>query len=79
MGPNTMRRLCLRERRIKDKAQQKLTKLDHPNIVKLIDVFEDERHWCLVMELMQGGEVSNLTDLAFNAMSFNPNSFNQDF
>ena len=31
--------------------------MDHPNIVKFIDVFEDERHWCLVMELMQGGEL----------------------
>ena len=31
--------------------------MDHPNIVNLIDVFEDERHWCLVMELMQGGEL----------------------
>jgi len=29
-----------------------LKQLDHPNVVKLIDVFEDERHWCLVLELM---------------------------
>mgnify|MGYP006114861495 FL=1 len=34
-----------------------LKQVDHPNVVKLIDVFEDERHWCLVMELMQGGEL----------------------
>ena len=34
-----------------------LKTVDHPNIVKLIDVFEDERHWCLVMELMVGGEL----------------------
>ena len=34
-----------------------LKQLDHPNIVKLIDVFEDSRHWCLVMELMLGGEL----------------------
>jgi calcium/calmodulin-dependent protein kinase I len=34
-----------------------LKQVDHPNIVKLIDVFEDERHLCLVMELMQGGEL----------------------
>ena len=29
-----------------------LKQVDHPNIVKMVDVFEDERHWCLVMELM---------------------------
>jgi hypothetical protein len=23
----------------------------------MVDVFEDERHWCLVMELMTGGEL----------------------
>jgi len=45
-----------------DKAAMKveieiLKQVDHPNIVKLIDVFEDERHWCLVMELMNGGEL----------------------
>jgi len=34
-----------------------LKSLDHPNIVNLVDVFEDERHFCLVMELMQGGEL----------------------
>lgn len=34
-----------------------LKTVDHPNVVKLVDVFEDERHWCLVMELMQGGEL----------------------
>ena len=34
-----------------------LKQIDHPNVVKLIDVFEDERHWCLVMELMEGGEL----------------------
>ena len=34
-----------------------LKQVDHPNIVKLLDVFEDERHYCLVMELMLGGEL----------------------
>ena len=34
-----------------------LKQIDHPNVVKLIDVFEDERHWCLVMELIEGGEL----------------------
>ena len=34
-----------------------LMSVDHPNIVKLIEVFEDERHICIVMELMTGGEL----------------------
>ena len=34
-----------------------LRQVDHPNVVKLVDIFEDERHWCLVMELMEGGEL----------------------
>jgi serine/threonine protein kinase len=35
-----------------------LTHVDHPNIVKLYEVYEDESHYSLVMELMTGGEVS---------------------
>ncbi|CAE7945632.1 CPK3, partial [Symbiodinium necroappetens] len=31
--------------------------LDHPNILKLIDVFEDHRFIYLVMELCSGGEL----------------------
>lgn len=34
-----------------------LTQVDHPNIVKLYDIFEDEETYSLVMELMTGGEV----------------------
>jgi calcium/calmodulin-dependent protein kinase I len=34
-----------------------LTQVDHPNIVKLFEVFEDEKFYALVMELMTGGEV----------------------
>ena len=34
-----------------------LKQVDHPNIVKLIDVYEDETTFSLVLELMQGGEV----------------------
>lgn len=34
-----------------------MKKIDHPNIVKLVDIYEDERFWCLVMELMKGGEL----------------------
>ena len=34
-----------------------LTHVDHPNIVKLYDVFEDSNSYSLVMELMTGGEL----------------------
>jgi len=34
-----------------------MKQIDHPNIVKMIDFFEDEAHFCIVMELMQGGEL----------------------
>lgn len=34
-----------------------LKSIDHPNIVKLVDIYEDERHVCLVMELLLGGEL----------------------
>ena len=34
-----------------------LTHVDHPNIVKLFDVFEDDYYYTLVMELMTGGEL----------------------
>lgn len=34
-----------------------LKRVDHPNIIKLIDTFEDDRHYCIVMELVQGGEL----------------------
>ena len=35
-----------------------LKQVDHPNIVKLYDVFDEEKSFYLVMELMTGGEVS---------------------
>ena len=34
-----------------------LKQVDHPNIVKLFDVFDEEKSFSLVMELMTGGEV----------------------
>lgn len=34
-----------------------LKTLDHPNIVKLIDFFEDDKCIYIVMELMQGGSL----------------------
>ena len=32
----------------------------HPNIVALKDVFETEREWLIVMELVTGGDPTNL-------------------
>jgi serine/threonine protein kinase len=37
-----------------------MNEVDHPNIVKMIEHYEDKGHYCLVMELMQGGEVSQI-------------------
>ena len=34
-----------------------LSEFDHPNIVKLHDVYEDEKYFFLIMELMTGGEL----------------------
>ena len=39
---------------------QILKQLDHPNIIKLIDIFEDEKYLFLVIELMEGGELNNI-------------------
>ena len=34
-----------------------LRKMDHPNIIQLVDVFEDEKYLHLVTELCTGGEL----------------------
>ena len=34
-----------------------LSQLDHPNVVKLFEIFEDKHCMYLVMEIMTGGEV----------------------
>ena len=31
--------------------------IDHPNVVRLYDVFEDKNHVFLIMELMEGGQL----------------------
>lgn len=36
--------------------------LDHPNIVKIIDAFEDEKCVYIVTELMQGGSIMQLVE-----------------
>lgn len=38
-----------------------MREVDHPNVVKMSNVYEDKNHYCLVMELMTGGEVSKQT------------------
>ena len=37
-----------------------LKKIDHPNVVNMHNMFEDNNHYSLVMELIQGGQVSFL-------------------
>ena len=37
-----------------------LKSVDHPNIVRIIDDFEDSKHYYLVMDLMAGGELFDL-------------------
>lgn len=34
-----------------------LKKVDHPGIVNMIDLFEDEGHFCIILEMMKGGEL----------------------
>jgi calcium-dependent protein kinase len=40
-----------------DKEIRIMTKLDHPNVVKLFQTFQDSRYVYLVMEMCQGGEL----------------------
>jgi len=35
-----------------------MKQVQHPNIVKMHDIFEDEKYVYIVMELLGGGEVS---------------------
>ena len=34
-----------------------LSQVDHPNVVKLYEIFEDSKKFYMVLELMTGGEV----------------------
>lgn len=44
--------------------------LDHPNIIKLYEVYEDAKYFYMVMELCTGGEL-------FDCIIFNPNGFSE--
>jgi len=35
-----------------------LQSLNHPNVVQMKKMYEDKSHYCIVMELMEGGCVS---------------------
>jgi calcium-dependent protein kinase len=35
-----------------------MVQVDHPSIVKILAAYEDEKNFYLVMELVEGGEVS---------------------
>ena len=45
-----------------------LKQVDHPNIVKMYDIFEDDKYIYIVMEMLAGGEVSN-TKLSFSFLT----------
>ena len=34
-----------------------LQNVDHPNVVKMIEVYEDNAYFCIVLERMKGGEI----------------------
>ena len=43
--------------RLVDKEIRIMSVLDHPHVIHLNEVYEDENRVCFVMELAQGGEV----------------------
>ena len=43
--------------RLVDKEIRIMSALDHPHVIHLEEVYEDENRVCFVMELAQGGEV----------------------
>ena len=48
-----------------------LSKVDHPNIIRLYEVFEDERYISIIMELCQGGDLfKKINELAEKDQSF---------
>ena len=39
-----------------------LKQLDHPNIIKLYEIFEEEKYICLVIVFMEGGELFDMIE-----------------
>jgi len=40
--------------------------INHPNIVNIVDMYQDEKRVCLVYELMEGGELFNQLDMKYS-------------
>ena len=57
----------LNEEDVKDLKEEVevMKSLDHPNITKFIEIYEEKDYFCLVFELMVGGEVSTFFNLIF--------------
>ena len=71
---NSMREQNEREiMRLVDKEIRIMSALDHPHVIHLEEVYEDENRVCFVMELAQGGEVFDR--LLEKVRRFTPNSF----
>ena len=32
-----------------------LSEIDHPNVVQVLDIYEDEKNFCLILERLEGG------------------------
>ncbi len=45
-------------------------KIDHPNVVKLYEIFEDDDFFYMVLEFMSGGEVRSFLNLATRSNNF---------
>lgn len=55
----------LTEIKVSSSVNAWIMQLTHPNIVKLIDVFETDQAYFLVFEIMHGGEVVIVLRQAF--------------
>jgi len=53
---------CIEKKKVKNQERFKteidiMIKLDHPNVIKLYETYEDTKYLYLVMELCEGGEL----------------------
>lgn len=52
-------------KKLKNEAEI-LKQLDHPNIIKLYEIFEDKKYYYIIMEFLTGGELfEKITDEDF--------------